>query len=350
FWVVRMMLFGLFAMDGKQPFNVVALHGLVRDEFGKKMSKSRGNTVDPIEFMDRYGSDALRFTLARGANPGTDQALAEDWIAGSRNFATKMWNATRFAIMNGAHVQGPMPSKNELNHVDRWIIDRLEETIATTDRCFESFEFAKGCDAIYRFAWDELCDWYLELIKDTFAQGGAGAEQTRRVLGHVLDHLFRIMHPVMPFLSEALWTALTKSETLVTSQWPKVESEVAIDRESALVVSDLQRLITEIRRFRNEQGIKTSARIKAKIEGLSGPLAGYESSLRFLVRLDIPESSFSPSARVEIGDFTVHLDLTGSIDVKAERARLTKDLAAITKDRETARVKLENENFMAKAP
>jgi len=136
----------------------------------------------------------------------------------------------------------------------------------------------------------------------------------------------------------------------VTSQWPKVESEVAIDRESASVVSDLQRLITEIRRFRNEQGIKTSARIAAKIEGLSGALATYESSLRFLVRLDLHESNFSPSAKVEIGDFTVHLDLTGSIDVKAERARLSKDLAAITKDRETARVKLENENFMAKAP
>ena len=350
FWVVRMMLFGLFAMDGKQPFNVVALHGLVRDEFGKKMSKSRGNTVDPIEFMDKYGSDALRFTLARGANPGADQALAEDWIAGSRNFATKMWNATRFAIMNGAHINGALPELKDLNHIDRWILGRLEQTISHTEKCFESYEFAKGCDEIYRFAWDELCDWYLELIKDTFAQGGESADRTRRVLGYVLDQLFRIMHPVMPFLSEALWRAVTKGETLVTASWPKVSSDPRIDKESLSVVSDLQRLITEIRRFRNEQGIKTSARITAKIEGLTGAVAGYESSLRFLLRLDAPGSSFVPSAKVEIGDFTVHFDLTGSIDVKAERARLTKDLAAITKDRETARVKLENENFMAKAP
>ena len=350
FWVVRMMLFGLFAMDGKQPFNIVALHGLVRDEFGKKMSKSRGNTVDPIEFMDKYGSDALRFTLARGANPGADQALAEDWIAGSRNFATKMWNATRFAMINGAHIDGNLPARNEMSHIDRWIMDRLEETIANTDRYFESFEFSKGCDEIYRFAWDELCDWYLELTKDSFARGGIEADRSRRVLGHVLDQLLRIMHPVMPFLSEALWTSLTKAESLVVSEWPKSNASSAIDKQAASVVADLQRLITEIRRFRNEQGIKTSARIIAKIDGLTGALLEYESAIRFLVRLDQPSSNFSPSAKIEVGEFIVHFDLTGSIDVKAERARLTKDLAAVTKDRETAKVKLENENFMAKAP
>ena len=350
FWVARMMILGLFAMDGKQPFNVVALHGLVRDEFGKKMSKSRGNTVDPLEFMDKYGSDALRFTLARGANPGTDQALAEDWIAGSRNFATKMWNATRFAIMNGAHIKGEVPERGELNHIDRWILDRLDETIARTDECFESFEFAKGCEEIYRFAWDELCDWYLELTKDTFAKGGVEADRTRRVLGDVLDRLFRLMHPVMPFISQALWSAATGGENLAIAPWPSVKGEISVDPKSLNVVTDLQQLITEIRRFRSDQGIKTSARVVAKIDGLTGVLADYESSLRFLVRLDPPKPEFKPSAKIEIGEFTVHFDLTGSVDVKAERARLAKDLAAIQKDRETARVKLENENFMAKAP
>jgi valyl-tRNA synthetase len=299
--------------------------------------------------MDKYGSDALRFTLARGANPGTDQALAEEWIAGSRNFATKVWNASRFAMMNGATVEGPLPDISELNHIDRWILSRLDETISNTDRLYESFEFAKGCEEIYHFAWDEVCDWYLELIKDSFAKGGAEAEKTRRVLGHVLDQLLRLMHPTMPFLSEALWCSLTGGESLVVASWPKPQSAQS-DAEAIAVVGDMQRLITEIRRFRSEQGIKTSARIAAKIEGMQGALAKYESSLRFLVKLDDPAAQFNPSAKIEVGEFVVHFDLTGSIDVKAERARLTKDLEAIKKDQATAKVKLENENFMAKAP
>ena len=349
FWVARMMIFGLFAMDGKQPFHVIALHGLVRDKHGKKMSKSKGNVIDPLEFMDKYGSDALRFALARGANPGADQALADEWIAGARNFATKVWNATRFAIMNGATVEGNLPARADLNHVDTWILDLLDRTIDEVDSLYEKFEFAKGSDALYHFAWDEVCDWYLELVKDTFAKGGVEAEKSKRVLGHVLDQLLRLMHPSMPFISEALWTSLTKGESLVIANWPKSISTTS-DQEAIAVVEDMKRLITEIRRFRSDQGIKTSARIKADIQGMSGALAQYEDSIRFLVRLDKPDSSFKQSAKIEVGRFTVAFDLSGAIDVKAERARLTKDLAAVEKDRETAKVKLENENFMAKAP
>jgi valyl-tRNA synthetase len=349
FWVARMMIFGLFAMDGKQPFEVIALHGLVRDKHGKKMSKSKGNVIDPLEFMDKYGSDALRFALARGANPGADQALADEWIAGARNFATKVWNATRFAAMNGATVTGELPARTELNHVDNWILDLLDRTIEEVDSLYEEFEFAKGSDALYHFAWDEVCDWYLELVKDSFAKGGGEADKSKRVLGHVLDQLLRLMHPSMPFISEALWTSLTGGESLVVASWPKPSS--ASSNEEALdVVEDMKRLITEIRRFRSEQGIKTSARIKAEIQGMSGALAQYEDSIRFLVRLDKPDSAFKQSAKIEVGTFTVAFDLSGAIDVKAERARLTKDLAAVEKDRETAKVKLENENFMAKAP
>jgi valyl-tRNA synthetase len=131
------------------------------------MSKSKGNVIDPLEFMDKYGSDALRFALARGANPGTDQALADEWIAGARNFATKVWNATRFAIMNGATIEGSLPARSELNQIDIWILDQLDHTIREVDSLYESYEFAKGCDQVYHFAWDEVCDWYLELIKDT---------------------------------------------------------------------------------------------------------------------------------------------------------------------------------------
>jgi valyl-tRNA synthetase len=349
FWVARMMIFGLFAMDGKQPFDVIALHGLVRDKHGKKMSKSKGNVIDPLEFMDKYGADALRFALARGANPGTDQALADEWIAGARNFATKVWNATRFAMMNGATIEGELPARSELNHIDRWILDLLDSTITEIDSLYENFEFAKASDALYHFAWDEVCDWYLELVKDSFAKGGAEAGKSKRVLGHVLDQLLRLMHPSMPFISEALWTSLTNGESLVISKWP-TSSNNQVDKEAKNVVEDMKRLITEIRRFRSDQGIKNSARIKAEISGLTGPVAKYEDSLRFLVRLDEKGAHFKASAKIEVGDFAVAFDLSGAVDVKAERARLTKDLAAIEKDRETARVKLENENFMAKAP
>ena len=349
FWVVRMMLFGLFAMDGVVPFKVIALHGLVRDKHGKKMSKSRGNTVDPLEFMDKYGSDALRFTLVRGANPGTDQALAEEWIAGSRNFATKVWNAARFAMINGAHVNGELPDKSELNHIDRWILNRLDSTIASADKGYEAFEFAKASEEIYHFAWDDLCDWYLELVKESFAKGGEQADKSRRVLGHVLDQLLRLMHPSMPFITETIWCELTGGESLVIANWPAV-SKVAPDVAADKVVRDMQVLITEIRRFRSEQGIKTSARISAQISGLSGDLLNYEDAIRFLVRLDKAGSDFKESARIEIGQFSIAFDLRGAIDVKAERARLSKDLENIKKDLQSAVVKLENENFMAKAP
>jgi valyl-tRNA synthetase len=235
FWVARMVLLGLFVTDGVAPFHTIALHGLVRDRFGKKMSKSRGNTVDPIEFMDKYGSDALRFTLARGANPGTDQAIAEEWIGGSRNFATKLWNASRFAIMNGANVDGELPEFKSLNAIDQWILTRLDETVESVDQLLEKFEFAKACEIIYHFAWDDLCDWYLELSKATFAAGGDEAANSKRVLGHVLDQLLRLMHPMMPFITEELWCSFTGGETLVTAAWPKSNAENRSEASKTIV-------------------------------------------------------------------------------------------------------------------
>ena len=344
FWVVRMMMMSTFAMDGVAPFKTIMLHGLVRDQFGKKMSKSRGNVIDPIEFMDKYGADALRFTLARGANPGTDQALAEDWIAGSRNFATKLWNATRFAMMNGANVAGPMPSLDSLNAIDRWILSRLSQTIQETNDLLESYEFARACDAIYHFAWDDLCDWYLELSKETFASDDKANSQ--RVLGYVLDQLMRILHPIMPFITEELWTTLTAGESVVIAQWPKAEA-THVDKKSETLVAALQEIITDVRRFRNDQGVKPSQKIPGRFV-TSNEIAQYASAMSFVLKLE--PGDFTPSASLEIAGVKVEMDLTGSIDVVAERARLEKDLAAAQKDQKTAEVKLGNEGFMAKAP
>lgn len=174
-------MFGLYAMDGTPPFHTIALHGMVRDQFGKKMSKSFGNAVNPLDWMDKYGSDALRFTLARGANPGTDVPIGEDWVQGSRNFANKIWNATRFALMNGATVEGPLPSPEQMSATDRWILSRLNSVVAEVDALYEDFQFAKLSDALFHFAWDEVFDWYVELSKTTFNAGGEphGGQQAR---------------------------------------------------------------------------------------------------------------------------------------------------------------------------
>ncbi len=346
FWVARMMLFGLFAMDGVPPFHIIALHGMVRDKFGKKMSKSRGNGIDPIEFMNRYGADAVRFTLARGANPGADIALAEEWVAGARNFATKLWNATRFAIMNGAHVEGELPARESLNAIDRWILSRLTETAVEVDSLLEKFEFARASELVYHFAWDDLCDWYLELSKETFASTNSANSQ--RVLGYVLDQLFRLLHPTMPFVTEELWTAFTGGESLVIAAWPKGHAS-HLDPDAEDVVLQLQELVTEVRRFRNDQGIRTSQKIPGRFF-LPTEFAEYESSLRYVLRIDQPSENFLTSGGVEIGQVKIEFDLSGSVDVVAERARLTKDLATARKDHETALVKIDNENFMAKAP
>jgi valyl-tRNA synthetase len=344
FWVVRMMMMSTFAMDGVPPFKTIMLHGLVRDQFGKKMSKSRGNVIDPIEFMDKYGADALRFTLARGANPGTDQALAEDWIGGSRNFATKLWNATRFAMMNGATVEGELPPLERLNEIDKWILSRWSQTCAQATELLENYEFARACETLYHFAWDDLCDWYLELSKETFASGDAAHSQ--RVLGYVLDQLFRVMHPVMPFITEQLWTALTGQESLVTAKWPKADSS-HVDKEAEVLVAQLQEIITEVRRFRNDQGIKTSLKIPGRFIA-PAHIAKYASAMAFVVRMELGE--ITASAKCEAAGVVVEFDLTGSIDVVAERQRLEKDLATASKDKQTAEVKLNNQGFMAKAP
>ena len=344
FWVARMMMMGIFAMDGVAPFPVISLHGLVRDRFGKKMSKSRGNTIDPLEFMDRYGADALRFALAQKANPGTDQALAEEWVGASRNFATKLWNATRFAIMNGANIDGPLPAIESLNAIDKWILSRLAETIHEVDHLLESYEFARACDLIYHFAWDDLCDWYLELSKESFASGESAP--TKRVLGHVLDQLLALMHPIMPFITEELWTAFTGGESLVISNWPLSEKS-HIDKKSEKLVSELQAIITEVRRFRNDQGIKTTQKVPGRFIA-SSDIAAYAPAMSFVLKLE--NKDFTPSASFDIGTVKVELDLTGTIDIGAERARLTKDLATAQKDLQTAQVKLSNEGFMAKAP
>jgi valyl-tRNA synthetase len=351
FWVARMVMFGLYAMDGIQPFDVVALHGMVRDQHGKKMSKSFGNVVDPLDWIDRFGADATRFTLARGANPGGDVPVSEEWCQGSRNFCNKLWNATRFALMNGATVDGDLPPPDQLSSVDRWILSRLQHVVGEVDRHFETFEFAKACDALYHYAWDEVCDWYVELAKPVLAAGGPAATATRSVLGHVLDQMLRLLHPVVPFVTDELWSALTGAETVVHAAWPTVD-ESYLDDVAEARLARLQRIVTEVRRFRSDQGLRPGQRVSARLAGLGDAgLADHELLIRSLVRLDEPGEAFVATAVLAVaGGVEVELDTRGSIDIAAERARLEKDRAAAEREAAQCRAKLDNPAFTEKAP
>ncbi|MEV4424211.1 valine--tRNA ligase [Streptomyces sp. NPDC053792] len=348
FWVARMMMFGLYAMDGEVPFKTVALTGLVRDEFGKKMSKSNPNAVDPLDWMDAYGSDAVRFTLANGANPGADVPIGEDWVKASRNFANKIWNATRFALMNGATIEGPLPDASEMSATDRWILSRLNETVAQVDAYYEDFQFAKLSESLYHFAWDEVFAWYVELSKTTFFAGGEGAKVSGRVLGEVLDVMLRLLHPIVPFVTDTLWTTLTGGESLVVADWPKDSGfrDKAAEEEIELV----QRVVTEVRRFRKEQGLQDAQKVPARLTVEGTPLVAHEAAIRQILRLQPEGEGFSATASLPVAGATVALDLSGTIDVAAERKRLAKDLAAAEKEKAQAEGKLGNEAFLAKAP
>jgi valyl-tRNA synthetase len=365
FWVARMMMLGLYAMASRGPadsvpFRIVALHGLVRDSRGRKMSKSRGNTVDPLDWIDRFGADALRFTLARGANPGGDVSVSEEWAAGARNFCNKLWNAARFSLMNGAHVPDAPLDPATLSVPDRWIASRLASVTAQVDGLFEEFEFGKLSEALYHFAWDEYCDWYLELAKVTLAgDDEAAADRTRAVLGYVLDRLLRLLHPVMPFVTEELWTALTGDDSVVVAAWPGRQAPGAGpgeprefgDQAAEAEVASLIRLVTQVRRFRSDQGLRPGQRVEARLAGIERtPLAAHEASIRALLRLTEPSGGFAPAGSVQAEGVTVELDTSGAIDVAAERRRLEKDLAAAGDEVDRTQRKLGNPGFTGKAP
>ncbi|MFI1248173.1 valine--tRNA ligase [Streptomyces anulatus] len=348
FWVARMMMFGLYVNDGVPPFSTIVLHGMVRDEHGKKMSKSFGNVVNPLDWMDKYGSDALRFTLARGANPGTDVPIGEEWVQGSAKFSNKIWNATRFALMNGATIEGELPPVEEMSVTDRWILSRLNKTVAEVDAFYDDFQFAKISESLRHFAWDEVFDWYVELSKTTFFAGGRPAEVSGRVLGEVLDVMLRLLHPIVPFVTEALWTALTGRESIVIAEWPGDSGfrDDAAEKEIELV----QQVVTEVRRFRNDQGLQPGQKVPAELTLTGTELAPHEAAIRQLLRLQPAGDGFQATASLPVAGATVALDLSGTIDVAAERKRLTKDLEAARKEKAQATGKLGNEAFLAKAP
>ncbi|MFH0412175.1 valine--tRNA ligase [Corynebacterium sp. L4756] len=374
FWVARMMMFGTFAAtetpellgtgedDRPQiPFKDLYLHGLVRDEHGRKMSKSLGNGIDPMDWVRDYGADALRFTLARNANPGTDLPLGQDAAASARNFATKLFNATKFALMNGAGV-GELPNRDELTDADRWILDRAEDVRGRVDAYLDEYQFARANELLYHFAWDELCDWYLEIAKTQIPRDGESAtgRNTQIVLGRVLDVVLRLLHPTMPFVTEVLWQALTngeKEESIMIAPWPTAADTnggASTDEVALRRIQDSEKLITELRRFRADQGVKPSQKVPGRLDFAACDLQGQEDLVRNLANITAPDDSFTASATLEIrlsqATVEVALDTSDAIDVKAERKRLEKDLAKAQKELEQTTAKLGNEAFLSKAP
>jgi valyl-tRNA synthetase len=356
FWVARMMMFCTFIAP-KVPFRQVMVHGLVRDSRGRKMSKSAGNGIDPLELIDSYGTDAVRWTLARAANPGTDVPLSEEWVQGSRNFVNKLWNATRFALMNGADPALPLDEAG-LSVADRWILGRLSEVTAEVDALYNAFEFGKACDALFHFARDELFDWYVELAKVPLRGEQADADRTRAVLGRCLDTVLRLLHPIVPFVTDELWRSLNgftdDTQTLALAQWP---ADIGLRDPAAVAeMTRLQELVAELRRFRTQQGIASRRKLGAVLlagdEATEAFAARWSPQLASLADLTIDVGSAAPDGweTLTAAGMSVALDLLGSIDVDAERARITRALAAAAKEIAETSGKLNNQGFLAKAP
>ncbi|MEN3144610.1 valine--tRNA ligase [Ochrobactrum sp. WV_118_8] len=358
FWVARMMMMGIHFME-EIPFHTVYLHALVRDKHGAKMSKSKGNVIDPLELMDEYGADALRFTLAIMAAQGRDVKLDPARIAGYRNFGTKLWNATRFAQMNGVEINPDFrPHEAELP-VNRWILTELTKATRAVTEGIEGYRFNDAAGAAYRFVWNQFCDWYLELLKPIFMGDDEFAKaEAQAIAAYCLDQIYKLLHPFMPFMTEELWS-LTASEgkpresVLALAEWPALTFE---DTESAADINWLVDLVTGIRSVRTEMNVPASA--KAPIVVLDADALAkrrferHEAAIQRLARVEeisFAEQAPGSSAQLMLDQTTICIPLGSLIDLKAEDARLNKELTKLAQEMERVGNKLSNEKFVANA-
>ncbi|MAZ16466.1 MAG: valine--tRNA ligase [Ahrensia sp.] len=361
FWVARMMMMGLHFMKDEtgtpvEPFETVYVHALVRDKFGAKMSKSKGNVIDPLELIDEYGADALRFTLAIMAAQGRDVKLDPARIAGYRNFGTKLWNATRFAEMNGVTHDPEFRPENAKLQINRWILTELTRTAREVADGIDQYRFNDAAGAAYRFVWNTFCDWYLELLKPVFnGEDQEAKSEAQACAAHVLDGVYKLLHPFMPFMTEELWalTAESRDTLLCHAEWPRPDFE---DAEAAGEINWLIDLVTGIRSVRSEMNVPASAMVPLVMVGANAEtcrrLLDHDAAIGRLARVeDILLESEVPkgSAQLVLGEATACLPLGGLIDVDAERARLGKAIGKVEVDIEKLQKKLGNEKFLANA-
>ncbi|MGH6826703.1 valine--tRNA ligase [Methyloceanibacter sp.] len=359
FWVARMMMMGLHVME-EVPFRDVYIHALVRDEKGQKMSKSKGNVIDPLELIDAYGADALRFTLSAMAAQGRDIKLAPARVEGYRNFATKLWNAARFAEINACLPVKNFDPASATQTINRWIAGESERALAAVTEALETYRFNEAAGAIYAFIWHKFCDWYLELIKPILSGADQeAAAETRAMTAWVLDRALKLLHPFMPFVTEELWAKLASPDTgrdtlLILAPWPKhlgLENAEA-DSEIGWVI----RLISEVRSVRSEMNVPAGAKVPLVVSGASEETTTrarrHEETILRLARIESMSFGKAPSGAVQIvlDEATLALPLAGIIDVAAESKRLKREIDKVGSEIRQLDAKLANEKFVARAP
>ena len=360
FWVSRMMFQGL-EFTGKRPFKNVLIHGLIRDSQGRKMSKSLGNGVDPMEVIEQYGADALRWFLANGSAPGQDVRYLTDKMDAAWNFINKIWNASRYALMNvGDLTADQVDITGEKTLADKWILTRLNQTIGKVTELFEKFEFGEAGRLLYRFIWDDFCDWYIEMSKETLAGDDEAAKlTTRSILVYVLDNTLRLLHPIMPFVTEEIWQSVPHvGESLVVATYPTVHPE-QMDEKAAEEMEFLMDFIRSVRTVRNEMNTPLSKPINiiAKVSD-AAHYAILKENESYIARFSNPEEFVygedveAPSDAVTsvITGAEIYLPLAGLINIEDEIARLEKEAEKLQQEVDRVEKKLSNEKFVAKAP
>ena len=356
FWVARMIFSGL-KHTGKAPFDTVLFHGLLRDSQGRKMSKSLGNGIDPVDVINQYGADALRFTLVTGNSPGNDARYSDEKVAASRNFANKIWNAARFIHMNIDGHDVPCALPESLSLEDQWIVSRFNTVAKEVTENLDKFELGMAVSKLYDFIWDDFCDWYIELAKRPLSgEDQAVAQNTRQVLVWVLTHTLALLHPFMPFVTEEIWQSLPHDgEALIVAPWPQYEEGHAFPQAEA-EMKKVMELITAVRTRRSEMNVPPSKKAHLYIE--TSDTAAFEAEREAIAKLaycsavEIGESF--PQAEGSVTVVTAacrgYLPMDDLVDKKAETARLTKELEGAKKQLATAEAKLQNEKFISKAP
>ncbi|WP_419716507.1 class I tRNA ligase family protein, partial [Altererythrobacter palmitatis] len=348
FWDARMMMMG-HAMTGQNPWPRLYLHGLVRAPDGQKMSKSKGNVVDPLGLIDAYGADALRFFMCAMESQGRDIKMDERRVEGYRNFATKLWNAARFCQSNGIGASTTLAAPPATSAVNKWIVGEVVETVAAIDKALADLRFDAAANAIYHFVWDQFCDWYIELVKGNFDA------ETKAVAGWVLDQILVMLHPFMPFITEELWHAAgERPYELILAQWPAPAASV--DAAAKAEVEWLIALIGNMRTARNELGIAPGAKLDAYLPDPSPATRGIvernPAAIERLARLNGVRFEPAPAGaamQVGAGDANIVVPLEGVIDIAAEKARLQKALEVSTKEARSLEGRLNNAAFVEKA-
>lgn len=360
FWVSRMIFQGLEFTD-ERPFKDVLIHGLVRDEQGRKMSKSLGNGVDPMDVIEKYGADSLRYFLSTGSSPGQDLRFSFEKVESTWNFANKIWNASRFALMNMGDMKfEDIDLSGEKSVADKWILTRLNETIETVTKLADKYEFGEVGRALYNFIWDDFCDWYIEMAKlPLYGEDEAAKNTTRSILAYVLDNTMRLLHPFMPFITEEIWQQLPhEGESITVAKWPEARADLT-DKEAAADMRLLVDIIRSVRNVRAEVNTPMSKQVKLLVKAKTEEIAGkLEQNRSYLERFCNP-SELTIGTNVSLDEKAMTavvtgaeliLPLQGLINIEEEIARLQKELAKLDKEVERVQKKLSNQGFIAKAP